>query len=448
MTGFRARYVCSEGCAFTAELTEVVYRCPTCDGLLEVSHDLAALKTQTPEQWKALFAQRYGEPRLPFASGIWGKKEWVLPQLPLEDVVSLGEGRLPLLPLPRMARELGLGSVELKECGISATGSFKDLGMTVLVSAVKHLRAERVPIRAIACASTGDTSAALSAYCAAAGVPCVVFLPKDRISLSQLVQPIANGAVVLSLDTDFDGCMRLVQEVTSDRSLYLANSMNSLRLEGQKIVAVELCQQLGWEPPDWVVIPGGNLGNASALGKGFELMLELGLISRAPRIAVAQAERASPLFAAYQKGWGELEAVAAGRTLASAIQIGNPVSFKRAVKVLRKFDGVVTAASETELANASAQADREGTFSCPQTGVALAGLRRLAAEGTIAKGSRVVVISTAHGLKFPDFKVRYHQGGLEDVQSRFPNLPVELPAEAAQVRKALSERLDSLQRLG
>jgi len=436
---FHAEYACSEGCGFRASLLDVVYRCPRCEGLLEVAHDVKALRSVSAEEWKRRFEQRFGSARLPYASGVWGKHEWVNPRLPVEDIVSLGEGRVPLKALPRMGAELGLASLDLKECGVSPTGSFKDWGMTVLVSAVKHMRARGVPIRAVACASTGDTSAALSAYCAAAGIPAVVFLPKDKVSLSQLVQPVANGARVLSLDTDFDGCMKLVQQVTKDAGLYLANSMNSLRIEGQKVVAIELCQDLGWEPPDWVVIPGGNLGNASALGKGFDLMFELGLISRRPRIAVAQAQRANPLARAFRGGFAELVPMKAERTLASAIQIGNPVSFRRAVRMLKAFDGVVEEATESELANAAARADREGTFTCPHTGVALAGLEKLVAQGVIARGARVAVVSTAHGLKFPDFKVGYHRGALEEVTSRFANPPVDLPANLDAVRSALSD---------
>jgi threonine synthase len=438
---YSTRFVCAEGCAFEAPLTDVVYRCPSCQGLLEVRHDLAGLKEKSALDWKELFAARYGEPRLPFASGIWGKKEWVYPELGFDEIVSLGEGHVPLLPLPRLARTLGLGQVDLKQCGISATASFKDLGMTVLVSAVQRMRRLGKPIRAIACASTGDTSAALSAYCAAAEIPSVVFLPKAKVSLAQLVQPISNGALVLSLDTDFDGCMRVVQEITSDQTLYLANSMNSLRLEGQKIVAVELCQQLGWEVPDWVVIPGGNLGNASALGMGFELMLKLGLVDKRPRIAVAQAARANPLARAFRSGLRDFAPIRAEGTLASAIQIGDPVSMRRAVRVLRAFDGVVEDASETELANAAAMADREGAFACPQTGVALAALVKLAQAGTIEKGARVAVISTAHGLKFADFKQGYHARTLSDVQSDLANPPIEVPANVDAVRRELGKRL-------
>jgi threonine synthase len=447
--GLSTRYACSEGCGFTAPLSRVVYRCATCDGLLHVQHDVEALKAVSAEGWRERFAASWGAVRLPRASGVWGKQEWVLPELPAEHVVSLGEGHGPLTPLPRMAQALGLGSLDVKHCGVSPTGSFKDLGMTVLVSQVAHLRAQGVPVRAVACASTGDTSAALAAYCAAAGIPSVVFLPRDKVTLSQLVQPLSSGAHVLSLDTDFDGCMRVVQEVTREASLYLANSMNSLRLEGQKTVAIEVCQQLEWDAPDWFVIPGGNLGNVSALGAGLELMLTLGLIRRRPRILVAQAAAANPLVRAFRGGWKELSAIAAGRTHASAIQIGNPVSFRRAVRVLGAFDGRAEDASEAELADAAARADREGAFADPHTGVALAALAKAVASGTVERGARVVVVSTAHGLKFPDFKAGYHRGTLAEVERpALPNPPLELPADPGAVAAALERRLVAAEQAG
>ncbi len=298
MSVFRARFRCAEGCDFSAELTEVVYRCPRCRGLLEVEHDLAALAERPAAEWKALFDERFRKGPWPFGSGVWGKKEWIYPQLALENVVSMYEGGSPLLKLDRYAREIGLDDVWLKECGVTHTGSFKDLGMTVLVSAVQEMRARGVRVDAVACASTGDTSAALAAYCAAAGIPSVVLLPHGKISIAQLVQPISNGALVLELDTDFDGCMRVVQELSRAPGVYLANSMNSLRIEGQKTLSVELVQQLDWTAPDWIVIPGGNLGNASAVGRGFLMMRELGLVDRLPRLCVAQAENANPLYRA------------------------------------------------------------------------------------------------------------------------------------------------------
>ncbi|HSD85960.1 MAG TPA: threonine synthase, partial [Kofleriaceae bacterium] len=348
-----------------------------------------------------------------------------------------------LTRVPAYAKELGLGDVRVKQCGTSHSGSFKDLGMTVLVSMVKQMIANGQPIRAIACASTGDTSAALAAYAAAAGIRSVVILPRGKISTAQLVQPLAMGSLVLAIDTDFDGCMRLVQELAAKEGVYLANSMNSLRLEGQKTVAIEIAQQLGWEVPDWVVIPGGNLGNVSALGAGFEMLLALGLVDKRPRICVAQAAHAAPLVTSYRKGWADLEPVKAKTTLASAIQIGNPVSFKKAVRALRAFEGVVEAVTESELADASARVDRHGLFTCPHTGVALGAVEKLAARGEITKDHRVVVISTASGLKFADFKVGYHEGTLAEVPApKYRNVPVELPEEYGAVREALLRGLD------
>jgi threonine synthase len=308
--------------------------------------------------------------------------------------------------------------------------------MTVLVSMVRQMIAHGSSVRAIACASTGDTSASLAAYAAAAGIPAIVILPRGKITTAQLVQPLANGATVLSLDTDFDGCMAIVQRLAVDNRVYLANSMNSLRLEGQKTVAIEIVQQFDWQVPDVVIIPGGNLGNVSALGAGFDLMETLGLTKRRPRIVVAQAEAANPLFLAYQRRW-DFEPVSAKPTLASAIQIGNPVSVKKAIRTLRRYDGIVEQASEQELADASAEADRTGMFNCPHTGVALAVLKKLVARGDITRKQRVVVISTANGLKFTDFKVGYHDGALAGIRSTLANRPILLPNDYSAVVDAI-----------
>src|SRR5450432_2246433 len=440
---FSAEFHCIAGCAGGYPLDRVIYRCPRCGNLLEVVHDLAALRTRSAAEWKTLFDARWRSTEEPFGSGVWGKHEWVAPQLATTNVVSMLEGGTHLTRVPRYANEIGLGDVRVKQCGTSHSGSFKDLGMTVLVSMVKQMIGNGTPIRAIACASTGDTSAALAAYAAAAGIRAVVILPRGKISTAQLVQPLAMGALVLAVDTDFDGCMRLVQELADREGVYLANSMNSLRLEGQKTVAIELAQQFGWQVPDWVVIPGGNLGNVSALGAGFELLLALGLVDRRPRICVAQAAHASPLYTSYRRGFAALEPVKAKSTLASAIQIGNPVSFDKAVRALRAFDGVVEVATEAELADASARADLGGLFTCPHTGVALAALEKLAARGEVTKDQRVVVISTASGLKFADFKVGYHEARHADVPApKYRNVPIELPERYEAVREALLRGLD------
>ena len=227
---------------------------------------------------------------------------------------------------------------------------------------------------------------------------------------------------MLALDTDFDGCMAIVQRLSQDEGIYLANSMNSLRLEGQKTVAIEIVQQLDWTIPDVVIIPGGNLGNVSALGAGFDMMGDLGLINRQPQIVVAQAEAANPLYLAYQRDW-EFEPVGAKPTQASAIQIGNPVSVRKAIRTLRRHRGIVEQASEAELAEAAARADRTGMYNCPHTGVALAALIKLRERGQIDAGARVVVISTASGLKFTDFKLGYHERRLPDVASHLGERP-------------------------
>jgi threonine synthase len=439
---FHSWLECIRGCGRRYSIYDVVYRCEECGGLLDVEHDLAALRDRSAGEWKALFDRRTRSNEWPYGSGVWGKKEWVCPQVDDENVVSMYEGHTNCFWAERLGREIGVPDLWVKLCGNSHTGSFKDLGMTVLISVVRQMRADGKPLRAVACASTGDTSAALAAYAAAAGIPAIVFLPRGKVSTAQLVQPIAHGAHVLSLDTDFDGCMRIVQEVTADQGIYLANSMNSLRMEGQKTVGIEIVQQFDWEVPDWIIIPAGNLGNVSSLGKGLLLMRELGLIDRLPNIACAQAEHANPLYLSYLSGFEEYRPVAAQKTQASAIQIGAPVSYERAVKVLRAFQGVVEQASENELANAAARADRAGLYCCPQTGVALAALFKLIERGQVQPEHRVVVISTAHGLKFTRFKVGYHDRTLPEVDACYANPPLELPADGVTVRRAIDQLLD------
>jgi threonine synthase len=437
--GKRAWFECIS-CRKRHELDEIVYKCEACGNLLEVMHDMDRLKRErSPGGWLKLFERRWKSTEFPYGSGIWGKKEWILPDIDNEDIVSLYEGDTNLCYARRYNEYLGLPELYIKMCGNSHTGSFKDLGMTVLVSQVNRMIRRGAKIRAVACASTGDTSAALAAYCALAGIPSIVLLPKDKISTAQLIQPIANNAIVLSLETDFDGCMRVVQEISRRPEFYLANSMNSLRIEGQKSISIEIVQQLDWEVPDFIVIPGGNLGNVSALGKGFKMMREIGLIHKLPRIVLAQAERANPLYLAYKKGWDTFTPVEAKPTLASAIQIGNPVSVKKAIQTLKEFDGIVEQASEGELANACAEADGFGMYTCPHTGVALAVLKKIKAQGILTGKHRVVVISTAHGLKFSEFKVRYHEGALEGVEARHRNEPVVMKPDVDQILKILDE---------
>lgn len=433
---YRAVFKCIRGCPGEHPLDQAIYHCPSCGDLLEVAHDLQALGDRSAVAWMRLFDDRYKRTAWPYGSSVWGKKEWVCPQVRDANVVSMDEGGTNLLWAERFGRELGLEDLWVKLCGNSHTGSFKDLGMTVLVSVVRQMIADGRSVRAIACASTGDTSASLAAYAAAAGIPAIVLLPRGRVSVAQLVQPLANGALVLALDTDFDGCMAIVQRLALEEGVYLANSMNSLRLEGQKTVSIEIVQQFDWEVPDVVIVPGGNLGNVSAIGAGFDMMLALGLVSRRPRLVAAQAEAANPLYRAYRSGW-QFEPVVAKETLASAIQIGNPVSVQKAISTLRRFDGMVEQATEAELADAAARADRAGMFNCPHTGVALAALVKLLARGEIRSDDRVVVISTANGLKFADVKAGYHAGTLQGIAPCHANRPRELPNDYDAVRRVV-----------
>jgi len=441
---YSAWFQCIHGCSGRYSLYEVIYQCPNCGGLLEVAHDMDALRDRSPAAWMRLFERRARTTEWPYGSGVWGKKEWVVPDIDNANIVSMFEGHSNLFWAERLGQQIGLPDLWVKLCGNSHTGSFKDLGMTVLISVVRQMIAQGKPIRAVACASTGDTSAALAAYGAAAGIPTIVFLPRGKVSNAQLIQPISNGALVLALDTDFDGCMRIVQEVTKDNTIYLANSMNSLRIEGQKTVGIEIVQQFDWAVPDWIIIPVGNLGNIAALGKGLLMMKELGLIHKLPRLVAAQAAKANPLYQSYLRGFKEKVVVQAQKTLASAIQIGNPVSYEKAVRTLQQFDGLVEQATEDELANAAAQADRTGMYTCPHTGVALAVLFKLRRQGIIQSHERVVVISTAHGLKFTQFKLGYHENTLEEVKALYANPPVYLPADVKIVQDVIARRLDAM----
>jgi threonine synthase len=438
MSRYRARFRCFAGCPGEHALTEPVYRCPTCDGLLMVQHDIEALRDRSAASWMKLFDERYKRTAWPYGSGVWGKREWIAPEVPDSAIVSTDEGGTNLFWAERLGHEIGMNDLWIKQCGNAHSGSFKDLGMTVLVSVVRQSIAEgRTRPLALACASTGDTSASLAAYGAAAGLPVVVLLPRGRVSSAQLVQPLAHGAKVIALDADFDGCMSVVRELTRRGLVYLANSMNPLRIEGQKTVAIEVVQQFDWQVPDWIVLPSGNLGNAAALYAGFQMMLDLGLIPRLPRLCVAQAANADPMYRAFVEGRSVIEPIVAKETVASAIQIGNPVSGPRAMAALAAMNGVVAEATEDEISDACARADLTGLYTCPHTGVALAALFKLRSRGVIQAGERTVVVSTANGLKFTEFKRDYHANKLAGVDARRANHAIDLPADVEEVVKVL-----------
>ena len=440
MVRYHAVFRCFAGCPGEYPLTRALYRCPSCDGLLEVSHDMEALRDRSATSWMKLFEDRWMRTQWPYGSGVWGKREWVAPEMPDDCIVSTGEGGTNVFWAERLGREIGVPDLWIKLCGNSHTGSFKDLGMTVLVSVVRQaVREGTLKTRVLCCASTGDTSAALAAYGAAAGMPVAVLLPRGRVSTAQLVQPLAHGARVFALETDFDGCMAIVQELARRELVYLANSMNPLRIEGQKTVSFEIVQQFDWESPDWIILPSGNLGNAAALYAGFKMMLELGLVARMPRLCVAQAEHANPMYRAFMAGKDVVEPIQAQETMASAIQIGNPVSAPRAMVALKAMNGIVEQASEDELADAAARADRTGLYTCPHTGVALACLFKLRGRGLVEPKHRVVVVSTANGLKFTEFKLAYHERRIKGVDAKRANDPIVLEPDVERVATAIAE---------
>ncbi len=340
-------------------------------------------------------------------SGVWRFREMLPVLRSADDAVTLGEGNTPLYDLPQAARRLGLTTLRAKHQGMNPTGSFKDTGMTAALSVARENG-----FAWVACASTGNTSAAMAAYAARAGIHSLVLLPEGKIAWGKLAQAMDYGALTLQLRTDFDGCVRVLSEVVQRAPVYLLNSVNPYRIEGQKTPALEIAEQMEWEVPDHVIVPGGNLANSSALGKGFLEMKHLGLTNRAPRISVVQAEGANPLVRSMQEFGGErLEPVQA-HTRASAIRIGNPASWRKAVRVIQQSGGWVEQVTEAEIAVAKAEIGAEGIGCEPASAVTLAGLKKLVQQGKIAPDESVVLLLTGHTLKDSDYTIRYHRGEL------------------------------------
>lgn len=419
-------------CTATFPLAEARTSCPICGGLLDVVSDLHAFG-RTGAAWQDLFDRRraapHSEASRPFeTSGVWRFREHVLPDLPESGIVSKPEGGTRLYAGGALGEELSLARLFVKHEGENPTLSFKDRGMTVGVS-----WARACGFQTVACASTGDTSAALAAYAAAVpGMRAVVLLPQGKISDEQLSQALGYGATTLGIDTDFDGCMRLVGELVAARPVFLLNSKNPVRIEGQKTIAWEAVQDLGWRVPDWIVVPVGNAGNLSAIGKGLREWLDLGVIGRKPRLAGIQASAADPFYQSYKNGFAARVTRVAGDTAASAIRIGAPVSHSKAEREIRFFDGVVESVTEPELLDAFALANRNGLAICPNSAVALAGAAKLRHAGVIKKDDLVVVVATAHALKFSGTMSAYQRGG-----GRLANPPRLLPATLDAILAAL-----------
>ena len=378
--------------------TEPHARCITCGGLLEVRHRPPGI---TSAELIQRFTERRGAQPGATASGVWRFREIVLPSA--DAVVSHPEGNTPLLHRVALDRWAGVENLLLKHEGHNPTGSFKDRGMTVGVT-----QAKRIGAAAVACASTGNTSASLAAYAAQAALPALVLVPLEGVATGKLAQSLAYGAKTLLVRGDFDDCLRLIEQASEQLGVYLLNSINPFRIEGQKTIILELLQQLAWEPPDWIVLPAGNLGNTSAFGKALREAYAWKLISRVPRLAAVQAEGAAPFARSFAENFAQKHRVKA-ETVATAIKIGNPASYDRAVQAITETNGLVLSVSDAELLEAKAAIDASGVGCEPASAVTLAGLRRLAGNGQVKSSERVVAVLTGHILKDPGLLLRYHQ---------------------------------------
>jgi len=395
------------GCGRTALRDR--FRCETCRDLLEIVYPgweergPGGLDSQSLKRvWRARRISL--EPT--DQSGVWRFRE-VLPQIPIQQIITLKEGNTPVYALPQCARSAGLNDLFAKHQGMNPTGSFKDTGMTVAASF-----ARQAGYRWVACASTGNTSASMAAYAARGGLHSLVLIPDGKISWSKLSQSLDYGALTCQLKTDFDGCVRVLNQIVERMPVYLLNSINPYRVEGQKTIAFELLEQFNWEPPDHIIVPGGNLANSSAIGKAMREMKQLGCISALPKISVIQAEGANPLVRTIRETGGEKLVPVQAETMATAIRIGNPASWKKALRVIRESGGEVEQVSENEIALAKAEIGVEGIGCEPASAVTLAGLKRLTRRGFVKRNERVILILTGHPLKDPDFTLKFHRGDL------------------------------------
>jgi threonine synthase len=403
-------------------------QCPTCAGLLEARHRPPGARGR---ELAELFARRRQAGEGLDSSGVWRYREIVLPDAE-SDIVTHPEGNTPLFERDPVSRWTGIEELRLKHEGHNPTGSFKDRGMTVGVT-----QAKRVGARAIACASTGNTSASLAAYGALARIPALVFVPAGQVAAGKLAQTLAYGAKTLLVRGDFDVCFTLVREASEKLDVYLLNSVNPFRLEGQKTIVFEALEQLGWEPPDWIVLPAGNLGNTSAFGKALREARDLGLIPRLPRLAAVQAEGANPFARSFREGFSRRHRVKA-ETAATAIRIGDPASHDRAVEAIQMTDGIVTDVTDDEILEAKAVVDGSGAGCEPASAASVAGARKLVGQGVIRATDRVVAILTGHILKDPGLLLRYHQE--TDPPPARANRPVEIEPTLSAVEEVLGER--------
>jgi threonine synthase len=428
----------NEDCRARFPVTEVLYNCPRCGGLIE-----AVYPKRDATGWKTLWRERRMSNAPLDQSGVWRYREF----LPFLDdyrhVVTLREGCTPLLDAPPAAQYGGLDGLTFKHQGFNPTGSFKDNGMTCGVAQARRLGMERV-----ACVSTGNTSASMAAYASAGGLQPVIFLPHGNISFGKLAQALEYGARTIQVEANFDQILAIVRQLADEVGIYLLNSINPFRIEGQKTIMVEMMDQRDWRVPEWVVLPGGNLGNASAFGKALREMLELGLIDRLPRLAVVQAEGAAPFYelahaVAGGNAGAQLHPVAHPETLATAIKIGDPVSWPKALHEIAVTGGVVEKVTEQEIADAKAVVGRCGIGCEPASAATLAGIRKLTGAGVMRRDAEVVAVLTGNVLKDPDYIHRYHTGVLElagsgKIRSSLGNPPLLARFDLAEIKSVIN----------
>jgi threonine synthase len=424
-------------CGATPASAAQDFRCAICGDLLEF---VFPGRDFNPATLKSVWLTRKASNHTLDQSGVWRFRE-LLPHISERHVITLREGNTPLYVLPRCARIVGLDTLQAKHQGMNPTASFKDTGMTVAASS-----AHQGGFRWVACASTGNTSASMAAYAARGDMRSLVLIPEGKISWGKLSQSLDYGALTCQLRTDFDGCVRILNELVRRKPVYLLNSVNPYRIEGQKTAAIELMEQLEWQPPDHIIVPGGNLGNSSAIGKALLEMRELKLISRLPRLSIIQAQGANPFYRGVREfGGTKLEPMTAD-TQATAIRIGNPASWKKALRVLRTTGGEVEQVTELEIAEAKAEIGADGIGCEPASAVTLAGLKKLLRRGFVKQSETVVLILTGHLLKDPDFTIKFHRGDLfrgtpDESQTAqigpLQRAPVVLDADLAAVIAAL-----------
>ncbi len=402
--------------------------CPACGGLLDVERQRSWDDHST---LRARFASRsfVDGPELD-RSGVWRYRE-LLFDVPAAHVVTYPEGNTPLVRHQRVTEFAGVRELGLKHEGMNPTGSFKDRGMTAGVSQARVLGA-----RGVACASTGNTSASLAAYAARAGIPAYVFVPNNQVALGKLTQTLAYGARTIMVRGDFDRCLTLVRELSQRLGIYLLNSVNPYRIEGQKTIAIELMHQLGWNPPDWIALPAGNLGNTAAVGKALRELLECGLLNRVPRILAVQASGAAPFAKSYDADFST-RCVVRAETVATAIRIGDPASHDRAVRAIKGTGGAVVAVPDSGILEAKAVVDAAGIGCEPASAASVAGIRDAVARKIIKPDESVVAILTGHVLKDPGLLAWYHRE-LEPPPP-FANRPVEAEADADSIERLMTE---------